>query len=495
MAAPELDAPGSSPATYPSPSQPPSAQIETARGIFCNRTLSIRGVRAIGYDMDYTLIHYRTEAWERHVYAFAKSRLASQGWPVAELHFVPDLMVRGLILDTQLGNVLKVNSFGYVKQATHGTQSMSHEQQRSVYAQERVTLSDRRWVFLNTLFSLSEACLYAQLVDLLEAQLLPSVLGYEELYRRVRDLIDQAHIEGELKAEIMSQPERFVSLDADCPQTLWDQHQAGKKLMLITNSDWQYTRRMMAYVFDRFLPAGMHWRQLFHFVLVAARKPGFFSQRSAAFEVVEDDGLLRPIVGGMREGRIYWGGDATLVEETLGLKGDQILYVGDHIWGDVNLSKTLMRWRTCLVLRELEQDLAALEAFAELQARLDALMHEKERLEHHISHLRLALVRRAAAAGAAGLQDAIGQIRADILAIDEAIRPLVEQASRVGNPWWGPILRAGNDRSHLARQIERHADIYTSRVSNFLVRTPFAYLRSSRASLPHDPSGAPSGSL
>jgi hypothetical protein len=48
------------------------------------------------------------------------------------------------------------------------------------------------------------------------------------------------------------------------------------------------------------------------------------------------------------------------------------------------------------------------------------------------------------------------------------------------------MMRAGNDKSHLARQIERHADIYTSRVANLLYATPFAYLRSPRGTLPHD---------
>ena len=56
----------------------------------------------------------------------------------------------------------------------------------------------------------------------------------------------------------------------------------------------------------------------------------------------------------------------------------------------------------------------------------------------------------------------------------------------MGNPHWGPLLRAGNDKSLLAAQVERSADVYTSRVSNFLFVTPFAYLRSPRGSLPHD---------
>jgi len=67
------------------------------------------------------------------------------------------------------------------------------------------------------------------------------------------------------------------------------------------------------------------------------------------------------------------------------------------------------------------------------------------------------------------------------------VAPMARQAAEVANSRWGPLLRAGNDKSHLARQVEASADIYTSRVSNFLYATPFAYLRSVRGSMPHDP--------
>jgi hypothetical protein len=42
------------------------------------------------------------------------------------------------------------------------------------------------------------------------------------------------------------------------------------------------------------------------------------------------------------------------------------------------------------------------------------------------------------------------------------------------NKRWGYLSRAGvNDKSQLMRQIEKYADIFTSRVSNFLRYTPF----------------------
>ncbi|NJR42178.1 MAG: hypothetical protein HC767_05480, partial [Akkermansiaceae bacterium] len=33
-------------------------QTHPTREIFCNRTLNLRAIRAVGYDMDYTLIDY-----------------------------------------------------------------------------------------------------------------------------------------------------------------------------------------------------------------------------------------------------------------------------------------------------------------------------------------------------------------------------------------------------------------------------------------------------
>ncbi|MBL8738804.1 MAG: hypothetical protein JNL12_20410, partial [Planctomycetes bacterium] len=33
------------------------------RAVFCNRTLNMRSIKAVGFDMDYTLVHYDVQAW------------------------------------------------------------------------------------------------------------------------------------------------------------------------------------------------------------------------------------------------------------------------------------------------------------------------------------------------------------------------------------------------------------------------------------------------
>ena len=43
-------------------------------------------------------------------------------------------MIQGLVVDTQRGNLLKINRFGYVKAACHGTRPLSYDEQRRLYA-------------------------------------------------------------------------------------------------------------------------------------------------------------------------------------------------------------------------------------------------------------------------------------------------------------------------------------------------------------------------
>jgi chromosome segregation ATPase len=154
-----------------------------------------------------------------------------------------------------------------------------------------------------------------------------------------------------------------------------------------------------------------------------------------------------------------------------------------------------LRWRTALVLRELEAEITEIERFEPDQLKLDALMARKELLEHSFSQLRLELQRLSQAStdpppAGANLKKRLQAIRAELLTLDEEIAPIAQAASSLLNARWGLLLRCGNDKSHLARQIERYADVYTSRVSNLLAYTPFAYLRAHRGNLPHDP-GAP----
>ncbi|KAK1278591.1 hypothetical protein QJS04_geneDACA015797 [Acorus gramineus] len=438
----------------------PIEEIATAEAKEAEKLLSELGIRA----------------WEGRAYDYGMDNLRGMGFPVDGLQFDPDLVIRGLIMDKEKGNLVKADRFGYIKRALHGTKMLSNRAVSEIYGRELVDLrKESRWEFLNTLFSVSEAVMYMQAVG-------------KALFR--------AHVEGQLKSEIMAAPERFVEPDPELPLALLDQKEAGKKLLLITNSDYHYTNKMMQHAFNRFLPNAMDWRDLFDMVIVSARKPEFFQLSNPMYEVVTSEGLMRPCFKA-RSGGLYCGGSAQMVEKSLDIHGDEILYVGDHIYTDVSQSKVHLRWRTALICRELEEEFNALICSRSHRGALIELVHHKEVLGDLFNQLRLALQRRikgrpAQTLAATNLDDlelteSMQKLLIVMQRLDNKIAPMLLADGEHFNKRWGYLSRAGLwDKSHLTRQIEKYADIYTSRVSNFLHYTPFMYFRSQEQTLAHD---------
>jgi len=97
---------------------------------------------------------------------------------------------------------------------------LSREARTALYRQERIRLSSPRYAWIDTLFALPEAVMYLKLVEFLEQ---PSVakgtaLDPEQLWRDVRECIDEAHRDDSLKSVIKADLARFVAVDPSCPR-------------------------------------------------------------------------------------------------------------------------------------------------------------------------------------------------------------------------------------------------------------------------------------
>jgi len=55
--------------------------------------------------------------------------------------------------------------------------------------------------------------------------------------------------------------------------------------------------------------------------------------------------------------RIWLSGSCDVFSDLIGAKGKDVLYIGDHIFGDILKSKKIRGWRTFLVIPELTQEL------------------------------------------------------------------------------------------------------------------------------------------
>lgn len=468
------------------------AHLPHARRIFALQNLHLRDVTAVGFDMDYTLSHYRSP--EIDGLAFRKARallVAEKGYParLETVPYDPDFAIRGLVLDGTRGNVLKLNAQRRVVRASHGTAPLDPEAIEAIYGPRRLSASAPGFRSIDTLFEIPEAHLFAVLVDAQEAGWFPPK-DFLALFQDVRWAIDTAHRNGDIKAEVLANRELYILRDPELAPALDRWARAGKKLFVVSNSEWSFTEGVLSFLLDGQDPAKPRWEDHFDLVVTSARKPLFFEEPLPAEP--------RP-----DHPRAFAGGHAAWLEEHLGARGDQILYVGDHIYGDILRSKKNVSWRTLLLIPELADSLKHLEDHAEdLQAflRSETLRRRDEqrlslltdKLNRNREHRHL-LASRLSPEALQALDHEATQLREESEELlsqkqthDDFVRQLDKRLEAAFNLRWGSIFRDGYQQTRFADQIQQYACAYTGRISNLYFFDPNAALYAPVPTLPHE---------
>ncbi|KAM6180297.1 5'-nucleotidase domain-containing protein 4, partial [Erethizon dorsatum] len=138
--------------------------------------------------------------------------------------------------------------------------------------------------------------------------------------------------------------------------------EAGK-VFLATNSSYNYTDAIMTHLLAA--SSARPWRSCFDLIVVDMQKPWFFAEGTVLRQVnmvmagAENWGKLRvgTYTGPHQHCGIYSGGCSDRVCELLGVRGKDILYIGDYVYGDIIRSKKQQGWQTCLVVPELPREL------------------------------------------------------------------------------------------------------------------------------------------
>jgi hypothetical protein len=161
---------------------------------------------------------------------------------------------------------------------------------------------------------------------------------------------------------------------------------------------------------------------------------------------------------GKIEPGIYQGGCATIFTNDLGLSPDEVLYLGDHIYGDIVRLKKDCAWRTALVVEELENEVEKLNATQAVTDEIDNWMLKKVPLESQIDSLISEDVESGTKNNEAKVEDLIKEVQE----IDAKLSPLIQKRQSEFNPLWGEVMRAGIEESYIAYQVERFACVYMS---------------------------------
>jgi HAD superfamily 5'-nucleotidase-like hydrolase len=488
-------------------------EVERSREIFVNRNLRLADVDLVGFDMDYTLAIYHMRRIEQLSFDMTLAKLVSErGYPreVGLLQYDHHFVMRGLAVDRAHGNLLKMDRFGHVGRAFHGLRPLAPEVWRALYRERQVRFKDPQFAWIDTIFALPEACLFAGIIELLEG--LGQRVDYGRLYDDIRDAIDTVHRDNSLKREVRKELGQYVFKDPELGPALHKLRSAGKKLFVLTNSAWDYTDAVMRYLLDGMLPEYPSWRNYFDFVVTSSAKPAFFTERRPFVELdpSTEAGTALGEATSLERGKVYAGGNLFAFEQLTGFGGDTILYVGDHIYGDILRSKKSSLWRTCMIVQELEDEIAYSESRAREIAQLSELEHARARLDDEVN-VRKGLLggierrlerRDTPAAQRTQLEEERRRLKGELEKLRRALKEsaeladVLEQEVEEGfNPYWGLLFKEGNENSRFGEQVEVYACLYTSRVSNFLYYSPTNYFRSPRELMPHEQAGALTGQL
>ena len=300
-----------------------------------------------------------------------------------------------------------------------------------------------RFYPFNTLFNLPEACLFADLVVFFEKTENQdgTKMSYSNVFQDIRLAMDFVHLQGQLKSQTLENLPLYLAKNKDMNILFMRLKKAGFKLMLITNSEYYYTEKVMSYLLNDDIG---NWKEIFDIIIVAACKPLFFLAGTTLREVNLETGNL--MMGksddgnSFKKGHVYQGGNIKLLESA-GVKGNQVLYIGDHIYADIIRSKKTHAWRTLLVIPELENELRVTE--------------QNGKLFDHLANLEFMKTEAYKGLNSESL------VPPDLSGLRRHIKQTVEKLNESYNPHFGSLFGTGSKLSYFGMQVQRYADLYS----------------------------------
>jgi len=465
------------------------------RRIFVNRTLRMETIDYVGFDLDWTLADYRRLDLEELVFQLTIERLIEHhGYPdvVRDATFRPDFPRRGLLIDREAGTVLGMSRHRYVNRAYSGRERLGRSELKRLYRYQPIRPTEDRFYHLDSLFELPEANLYGELIELSRHETdVPS--SSQRLFEDLRAAIDWVHAEGPLKGQVLSVPSRYLDRSEEVALALLRLALHGRRLFLLTNSYWPYANGLCHHLFDGILPGLDSWRQLFDLVIVGAAKPTFFRGRRP-FVVLDDEGSDAGTCDVPSWGGVYREGNLDGLMQLIAAPGDTVLYIGDHIYGDVVSSKLESTWRTALIVQELENEIRTHQHLRDVLKEQAELADRLIELGGRMDHLRdIVALRSRLGESSPETAARAEEARAEFQQAQVEHRRLLRRASRraeeIANrfsPHWGSFFKQGASKTRFASQIETYACLYTSRVANFCFYGSDHYFRVARDPMMHE---------
>ncbi|KAG9143776.1 hypothetical protein Leryth_011444 [Lithospermum erythrorhizon] len=194
-------------------------------------------------------------------------------------------------------------------------------------------------------------------------------------------------------------------------------------------------------------------------------------------------------VKGLEKGRkIFQGGNVGHLHKLLSIESSsQVLYVGDHIYGDILRSKKVLGWRTMLVVPELSREVELLWQLKDVRKQLQQLRSDRDNIEDKMHHLRWSCrFEGDSDSGEDHISSELDKLQVQLEQVRLNHQHAQRECHQKFHQVWGQLMKTGYQNSRFAHQVERFACLYTSQVTNLSLYSPDKYYRPSEDFMTHE---------
>ncbi|CAF2517704.1 unnamed protein product [Rotaria sp. Silwood2] len=446
------------------------SQTMKPNGIFANNELDLRKIKVYGFDFDYTLARYKSTLHSL-IYDHAKKYLVKKlRYPDQLMNFAfrPGIGARGLHLDIRRGWLMKVDSYHNIQLGTvyHGMRKVSDEDVITAHHGTKLSVEEVGYLGMTSnmyqfvdIFSIPEITILRDVTQYFIDNSIPFASEYVHFDVRV---FSSFHRTGMMHRLVGEDVETYFEENVRLKPFLQRLRNANKQLFLITNSAYWYVNRGMTYLL------GKNWEEFFNFIICQARKPSFFGAQKRPFREININNNSKSWdrVYKLQKGKVYVEGNLTTLVEMTHWEGHDVLYIGDHIYGDLADLFLTHGWRTGAILEEVEVSIGNLliiktEFIINFKDEINVINSEAYQKTIRWLNILEWLIDQ--------LQDIPGRDADVIMKGWVAEREEERMKSRdYFNPSFGSIFRTHTVPTYFHRRLARFADVYTSNVCNFL---------------------------
>lgn len=171
-------------------------------------------------------------------------------------------------------------------------------------------------------------------------------------------------------------------------------------------------------------------------------------------EALGEDGASKFLA----QGKTFQGGNWLHLHAMLEIDaGEEILYVGDHLYSDVLRSKRTLGWRSCFIMPELEDEMQDFDANKELAKQITELRRLMDELSVYSE-----TVQRGKEQDTAFREKIVAEVADEMAMIKDTLKELTERWHHAFHPIWGAMFNAGYQDSRFAFYGKKNTYILTS---------------------------------